>query len=104
MCNVLSSSWISCSMIVTVTVTVAMRMTSVKSCLCLIDPDSETLHYVPNMFDSLELGLQSIKLGEYTPHPSYLRVGILHRVTCTIVVRLDGVFYGILQLSAGSLA
>ena len=53
------------------------------------------------MFDFLELGLQSINLGDYTPHPGDLRVGILHHVTCTIVARLDGVFCGILQLSAG---
>jgi hypothetical protein len=86
---------------VTVTVTVAMRMTSVKSCLRIIDPESETLNHVSNIFDSLELGFQSIKLGEYTPHPDDLHVGILYYVTCTIVVRLDGVFCGILQLSAG---
>jgi hypothetical protein len=59
------------------------------------------LNDVPNMFDFLELGLQSIKLGEYTPHPGDLHVGILHHVTCTLAVRLDGVFHGILQLSAG---
>jgi hypothetical protein len=86
---------------VTVTVTVAMRMTSLQSCLRIIDSDSETLNHVPNMFDFLELGLQSIKLGEYTLHPGNLHVGILYHVTCTIVVRLDGVFCGILQLSAG---
>lgn len=44
-------------MVVTVTVTVAMRMTSLKSCLHIIDSGSETLNHVPNVFDFLELGL-----------------------------------------------
>jgi hypothetical protein len=53
------------------------------------------------MFDFLELDVQSIKLGDYTLHPGDLHVGVLYQVTCTIVVGLDGVFCGILQLSAG---
>jgi hypothetical protein len=53
------------------------------------------------MFGFFKFSLQSINLGDYTPQPGDLRVGILHHVTFTIVARLDGVFCGRLQLSAG---
>jgi hypothetical protein len=53
---------------------------------------SETFNHIPDMFDFFKFILQSINLGDYTPQPGDLRVGILHHVTFTIAGRLDGVF------------
>jgi hypothetical protein len=83
---------------VTVTVTVTMTMavamavcvTAGKPRLCIVDPGSEALDHVPNMFDFVTLGLQSINFSDYTPHPGDFRVCILYRAPCAVVARLDG--------------
>jgi hypothetical protein len=74
---------------VTVTMAVAVCVTTGKSRLCIVDPGSETLNNVPDMFDLVKLGLQSINLGDYTPHPGDFRVCILYHVAGTVVARLD---------------
>jgi hypothetical protein len=77
----------------TVTMTVAMAVavcvTSGKSRLDIVDPGSETLDYVPNMFNFVELDLQSVNLGDYTFHPGDFSVCVLNHIPCSVVVRLD---------------
>ena len=92
---VLSSSRISSS--VTVTMAVAMAVTmAVAVCvntghfrLGMVDPSSERLDRVPDMFDFVELSLQGINLGYDTPHPSDFSVRVLNHIPCAVVARLD---------------
>lgn len=82
-----------------VDVALAVCVTAGKSRLYVVDPSSEALDHVPNMFNFVKLGLQSIDLGDYSPHPGDFCVCILYQVPCTVVASLDGILRRILQLA-----
>jgi hypothetical protein len=66
----------------------------------VVNSPPKTFDHVPDVLDFVRLGLQSIDLGNYTPHSNDLRVCVLYHVPCTIVACLDRILCSILQLSA----
>jgi hypothetical protein len=80
----------------TVTMAVAVCMTAGKSRLGIVDPSSKTLDHVPNMFNFVELGLQSVNFGDYTPHSGDFSVCVLYHIPCAVVARLYGILCRIL--------
>jgi hypothetical protein len=73
----------------TVTIAVAVCVATGHFRLGIVDPSSETLEHVPDMFDFVEISLQGINLGQDTPHPSDFSVRGLNHIPCAVVARLD---------------
>jgi hypothetical protein len=72
-----------------VTMAVAVCVTTGHSRLGIVDPSSETLDHIPDMFDFVELSLQGINLGYDTPHPNDFSVRVLNHISGAVVARLD---------------